>query len=920
MSNVFKGLRCAARLALGHRGGPVVIVLLVLGLGSQPVAGTEELFTSTFEWAEDTNRDGWPDQWVRVTDRQRPKYVRVFLASDHAWQGKRSLKIRLNGGSVVVDSPPVPVQRQYRYVAEAHVRCRGLVRDRFFLILRCLDSSGHPVAEFRSRVIRGTRPWQRIEVAPAGCPPEGTHYLQIRLSLESAPLADLQGAVWIDQVRLLRKAYLGIRPEPPLGIFSRPEQVRLRYDLSGVDYPRGELELVVLDHQGRRVLPPHRVPLEEALPEGGQSPRIAGRRRVSVVAVGHRAGSDVPVVAPAPKEPLDSKLRSGSQSLPRRLQGTWRPAIRQAGFYRVQAQLRAGGRVVSRGETTFAVLPPLPVRGEHPFGWSFARPLLASEHEAWEELVRHLGPKRVKYPLWRTFGSPASREETQAWVRRLLSRGAQVVGVCGDPPPTVAKELDGLRLFPEAAVGEVFLMNPKLWSDSLAETMLSYGLQVPVWQWGADDDHSLVELQGVERQLAQVRKTLGQSAAYVDVVIPWSLHAPLPRAKAWELVCYSSRKSLPWQQLEDRLQQAQLPPRWWYSLLLDRVLPAKPSPRTLSAAASQMALHLLLAHAAGAQGAFVHAVDRPSGFLSPQGSAGPLVVPWTVTVRSLAGTRYVGSLALGPKVRNWLFVGPHHAVWVLWAPEDRTQKLPAALVDQGWSLWGRPLPVKKGSTGAEVVLAVGPEPVFLWCGNPSLARLARSVRLLHDQVPSVLGRDHPNQLLFTNPQERPLSGKVKITPPPHWRIEPDHWEFHLAPGEQFRGQFLVRLPIYASTGPQHTRVQLHLDGFPQPLVLGLPLRAGIPGLKAEAAVVDQDDRSRVVRVHLHNRRSKRLQVQCTLVLRGQPRRTRTVNVPPGQQRVLNFVLPREVAAGSEALLRTYLAEENAFFHLKLHLP
>ncbi len=894
-----------------------VILSLAMLLASGSLAPAEDVFVSTFEWDEDSNRDGWPDAWQRLLDRQHPHYVRVFLATDAAFEGRRSLKIQLNGGSVAVDSPPVPVQGRFRYTAQAQVRCQGLTRDRFHLVLRCLDDKGRLIAQLRSQAVHGTRPWETVQVAMSGCPPEGTRYLQIRLMLEAAPLADLRGAVWIDQVRLIRRAYLDIRPHPPLGVFARPEQVQLRYSLSGVGYAQGELELVVLDHQGRRVCRPHRVPISGSARTASRGSR---QRSPAVVAISRR---DSPAGDPRPNHATEGRdsPRRETPTEQQPIRGTWRPPIRQGGYYRVEARLRVAGRVVSRGETSFAVLPPLPVRGEHPFGWSFARPIGPKEQDVWEALVRQLGPKRVKYPLWQTSGTSKTHRETVAWVRRLLSRGAQVVGVCGDPPPPVAKELDGLRLFPEAAVGEVFLMNPKLWAESLGETMLGYGLQVPVWQWGADDDHSLVELQGVARQIAQVRRTLGQSAAFLDVAVPWSLEAPVPTTGAWELVCFSSRKRLPWQQLEQRLEAIRVPSRWWYSLLLDRYRPggeqagADPSPTAV-----QMSMHLLLAHAAGCQGAFLHGVERPGLFLASEGSVGPLAVPWTVTVRSLAGTRHVGNLSLGKGVRNWLFVGPHHAVWVLWAEKPGTQRLPAELVDRAWSLWGKELPRRRFGGGAEVELPVGPEPVFVWSENPALARLARSVRLKHDQVPSVLGQDHPNELIFSNPTDRPLSGEVKLIPPRHWRIAPNRWEFHLAPGESFRKPFLVRLPIYASTGIQQTQVRLHLEGRPVPLVLGLPLQAGIPGLRAQAEVLDQDNQVRVVRVRLHNGRPKRLQVQCTLVLQGLPRRTRTASVPPGQQRVLNFVLDKRVASGSEALLRTYLAEENAFFHLKLRLP
>ncbi len=895
--------RCRAVVPGGM--GTVVILSLLMLLARGQVARAEVIFHSGFEWSEDTNRDGWPDRWSRQIGPRFPHYIRVAISRDTPCEGKHALEIRLNGGSVALDSPRLEIDHQFRYEVEAFVRCQGLVRDRFFVVLRFLDSQGQVLQELRSEPLSGTQPWRRIRVQAPGPPPPGAQLLQVRLWLQAAPLADLKGRVWIDALRVHRQAYLGIEPAGSWGLFDSTEKVQIRYRVSGFASRQGELELVVLDHQNRQVAGPERIRLfsrqQKPLPNLSRLDSSAPVVRT----VAHRR-SKPPSNPQAPQNHLPHPAYA--------YQGLWQPKLQEPGFYRVKARLWDAERLLSQGSTTLAVLPPVPVRGEHPFGWSFAHPVKPQREDPWAYLVRQLSPRAVKYPLWRTWADKAQRERTEAWVRRLLGQGARVIGVCGDPPPAVAQELDGLQLFPEAAVGEVFSMNPRLWTPSLQETMLSFGLQVPQWQWGADDDHSLVELQGVVQQVAQVRRRLGQAAAFVDVAVPWSLNSDAPPNPPWEVVCFSSRKNLSWAQVEQALRKRRLPTRWWYSVLLGR------RTQKTSQMAAQMALQLVVAHALGAQGVFVHQVDQPGAFLTSQNTVGPLAVPWSVTVRMLAGTRYLGEFALGGECRNWLFVGNRHAVWVLWAPQDRWQAVSRLLVHEVWNLWGKPQSVRPGDQPGEVLLHLGPEPVFVLCRTPELLRVAHSIRLKHDRVPSVLGRDHPNQISFVNHTSAPLVGQLTLIPPRHWRMEPRRWSFHLQAGEEFRQDFLIRLPIYAATGQQRMHVLLKLEGTQVPLVVSLPLGAGIPGLVAQATVVNQDRRWRVVRVHLTNQRSEPLQVQCTLVLQGQPRQRRTVNVPAGQQRVLNFVLPQEVVSGSEALLRTYLAEENAFFHLRLRLP
>ncbi len=69
---------------LCHVRGFIVVFVGITSMtwSSDPcLAEKERVFEATFGRQEDRNRDGWPDAWRRITDRDHPRFVAMKLSS-----------------------------------------------------------------------------------------------------------------------------------------------------------------------------------------------------------------------------------------------------------------------------------------------------------------------------------------------------------------------------------------------------------------------------------------------------------------------------------------------------------------------------------------------------------------------------------------------------------------------------------------------------------------------------------------------------------------------------------------------------------------------------------------------------------------------------------------------------------------------
>jgi hypothetical protein len=70
------------------------------------------VYRCDFEEADDINYDLWPDDWTRRSGRGYPKYIKVEITDvDPIAEGKRCLRMDLDGGAVSLYSPYIPISR-----------------------------------------------------------------------------------------------------------------------------------------------------------------------------------------------------------------------------------------------------------------------------------------------------------------------------------------------------------------------------------------------------------------------------------------------------------------------------------------------------------------------------------------------------------------------------------------------------------------------------------------------------------------------------------------------------------------------------------------------------------------------------------------------------------------------------------------
>src|SRR4051794_7690852 len=101
--------RCARYLCAAPSAFLAAVIVLALARASDArQSDSVTVFHCGFGDDWDVNYDGWPDRWDRKTGVEYPHYVNVAIRDDEV-EGKKCLKIDLDGAAAAVATPPIPV-------------------------------------------------------------------------------------------------------------------------------------------------------------------------------------------------------------------------------------------------------------------------------------------------------------------------------------------------------------------------------------------------------------------------------------------------------------------------------------------------------------------------------------------------------------------------------------------------------------------------------------------------------------------------------------------------------------------------------------------------------------------------------------------------------------------------------------------
>lgn len=867
-----------------------------------------------FDRSMDRNFDRWPDGWQRRRGRRYPAYVSMEIAPHDPqlqrqlravdagvlrfWPSLRErvsslpelppsvadlmtdryLRVELDGGQAVAQSPPVPASRLHQYRFRCRVMTEGLRHDQARAELVFLDSSGSELSAHSTRSIGGTQGWTRLSVDGIR-PPATAETLMVRLLVEGSEdgLEDIRGAIGFDKLVIESFPQLQVATDEPLGIYRAGDRIVAGATVMGVPAGPSQVRFRVRDHAGRQWASPWR----EVKP---------------------------------PQWPAAKKESDGL--VPPEPNVTWKIPRLSPGFYRLRAELAHDSTRRLNSETTFAVIDTLvPGLPHGVFGWSLPERLRGPEGEELlgQREIGHrlaeLGLAWVKYPCWLAPEDEEAAGRIARVLHRLQEAGLQTVGVL-DAPPESQYPLYQLR-GPSDAVAARLFRDLETWQPLLEPVMSRLTLQVRRWQLGADRDHSFLGRPRLRESVDEIAQGLRGYGQPIDISLSWPWLEPQlpPSESSWQAICRSSDPPLNAKELDAYLSQNPSPsgqksPRTW--LLLDP-LPASEYQR--EDRIRDLVLRMATVRRHAVQAAFVSRPRDPEqGLLKESGRPAEMLLPWRTTARLIGDLRYAGSLQLRSGAENAVFAGDDRLVMIVWSTEPTEEKIYLGEDVAQIDVWGhrKKLPVDQDGPHARHHVSIGPTPSFLVGVDPMLMFFRMSVALEQQQLDSLLGQRQALSVQFANRTDKGLIGSIRVGGPQSWSIRNPVRPWELLADSSTSETFDVVLGNSATVGTHRLPIEFDFRTEPpQQITVYRDVVVGPKGLDLNITTRLDDNGELRVEIEMRNQFERARSYDCFLFPGDDRQYQRSlVTLQPGEtvQRVFRC-REGETLVGRKMLLR-----------------
>lgn len=795
-----------------------------------------EIFYCDFGHHWDVNFDSWPDKWKRQLGPNLPVYVKVGIEDDETAVAGRCLKVRLNGGNVVVNSPAVAISDQFSYVVQARLQGEGVESSRAHLRLDFCDEGRNVLESTTTRWYGNTRGWQDVEIGAVNVTHPDVRLAIITLVVEEREQVDLDGSFALCDVWLARLPRMTVTTNSPFNVYENANKVIVTCELSGIREQDPDIHFQLYDASSRK-LHDNTVKLQGVLITEKLS-----------------KASDIVNLDRSVARP---KGYAGSTS--------WHPPIKEYGFYRVFVSMQTAQGTLDRREITIAVVPPMPNTSRGEFGWSLAGDDIPLAFDQLQMLLPRAGVSWVKLPVWYGASEVERGDQLVQFTEKLAAKDIDVVGVLDRPPA----DLDfGKEVPRDASIADLLSnVDSSVWLPSLDEVLTRLSLRVRWWQLGTDSDTSYAHFPHCEKEIRDVRDKLFRFGQDVSLGIGWPW-LELPRTLSrptWDFEQMSAEPQLTSDELASYLQ---LPARKG----VQRWVTVTPLPRatySLETRTQDLVQQMVSAKVNGASAIFADKpFDNAAGLMSDVGSPGDLLLPWRTTASLLSGTKYLGCIPLPGGSENHVFEATDgRVVMVLWNQSPQEEVIFLGDDVGAIDVFGRP--ERLAMRNRQHVIAVTALPKFVTGIHGSVARMGMGVKFEHTNIPSVFGFAHANYLEIENTFQQGIGGTAKIIAPEGWQIVPDRIDFKLAVGEKLRRPFQVVLPFDATSGSTPIRIDFDLNAEKAYRFSAYrEVMVGDDNIELELNTRLREDGTLVVEQRMLNRGSKPTDFKCLLYAPG----------------------------------------------------
>lgn len=798
-----------------------------------------------FDFEErDINFEVLPMHWQRV--RSKPgfaHYATGMLDNQVARSGDYSFKLLPNGSSVGFEynKKLIPVKSGNDFQITGYVHMERVKTCRAQLSCTLIDRAGRPIPQS----IHLSEPmgpghedndgWAKLQVympgnfADAAFISIGLWVLQEEQWQEDVSAKgyilrpDVKAELWFDDITIYQLPRVILRTDRKCNVFQPGQTATLEVEVAGVSSLDYEVELVVRDAAGKIV------------------------KRSKWMLAGIEGGVKVE--------------RIELPGLP-------------GGLYHAMMSIMANNIVVSERELTFAQLSELHVESATS-GRGFGVLVLDKDTGEWPivwDLLKMIGSKLIKIPVWRGFGSDKTGIYLESGfddqLIEMQSHGIEVVAVFSEVPETLAVH----DSYGASSLLDVLSQPSHMWQAQVAFVLARYAMQIPYWQIGPEIDSSNEMWDWrIKPVIANMRS---EFAALVDHAV---LAAPL-----------SAFTEVTVEDIGTDYVSLQIPSKIPPSGICEYVSSCRPrklnhvwaliEPLNNNQYSRKNVLIDFAKRIAYAKRGLVDAIFVDHPWHRRRYNARWLVEPCEeyLVYRTLAGllggTDYAGELRLARDVVAMIFTDGVRGCLLIWNngydPIDDTEPLELK-VYLGEDLWEVDLfgnRRKLAYDGVQAVLRPTQWPTLITGIDSHLAIMRASLKLVPDVVDATISTQKAT-LQLTNPFGSGISGKLQFfsgsSGRRNWQIAPGLLSFALQPGQTLERELSLKFPRNEVDGLKTLEALLTVDSTrTYRLNVRIPFEMRLSGIDFSDFTKRINDRDLLVQLVVTNETVEEVSLFC----------------------------------------------------------
>ena len=764
------------------------------------------LFDNTSD-AEDS--DGWPDDWTKKSgilenDISFPAHLVIGITEYANPFGNYVLRMNMEGGAAAVFSPAIPIRAGMCYTVSAYVDTNNLVFDEVSILANFYgDDAVKPIRTIESKKIRETNGWQQLIIGHVLADMPSVKSVSVGLLVMPTNREDYGAQVNFTNVEIRESPAISLEMANDNHQFFSTRDLSVRCQYRGVDPALHSVLFILEDPFGNVIL----------------------QREIELM-VGNYSAAQFVVNPQNPQEVIHGTA-------------TWlNLPIRSHGFYRIrvatpEAHIRSLGLPPSQTfddplhaaePLNFVVMSPGSYYPGGEFGWNLDGWTLDEIKKSLPTLVQS-GLSRLKLPAW--IPPEAPPEQREALLQLCNDLSVQQVHLTGLMSPIPAPILSEIPSYVHVDAASILKNNPRLWGDSLQPVLQTLPLLVKDWQWTSDSDQSLIDLffdsdgqltpAGRDR-FQGFQKLFDQDQFNFGIGLTWDWNQDVPDGQFPFSNCFLNfliDASVTKEEAVSFLTEM-LPVSFRRNVSI-APLPVENYP--LETRIQNFVQSLVLLKAAGIDHICLTAPrDEQTGVLRHDGTPNELYLPWRTTATLLSGSRFLGSITLPNRSRNYCFDrGGGRCLMVVWSdgatPENPVHE--SLYLGEGLEMidiWEKSTVPEQ--SGSNQMIPVTQTPVFIMGVDIDVVRFRLSLQTGVKIISAVPNRTYSIPFSYKNDSALPVS--IEITPQGpregDWKIVPLSHMANLESGLAGSGKFDLTLTQRADTGLQKFQYNVKITG------------------------------------------------------------------------------------------------------------